>query len=52
MFARTCHGVKITPWMAYVQYESTSSFMQKIKRALVPECSFLKPKVDSFLLCV
>ena len=26
MFARTCHGVKITPWMAYVQYESTSSF--------------------------
>ena len=31
MFARTCHGVKITPWMAYVQYESTSSFMHKNK---------------------
>ncbi|MBH0338666.1 hypothetical protein BM86_25115 [Bacillus thuringiensis] len=29
-----------------------SIFIQKIKRALVPECPFFKPKVDSFLLCV
>ena len=52
MFARTCHGVKITLGWRMYSMNQLLLFMHKNKTSTCARVLVLEAKVDSFLLCV